>query len=300
MDGDARPDKNSATRTSHPAALSAALSNPNESTHMNQPFHAAPTRIGDDAPASTSLPIIACPECSALEAGGYLGNRSASVVKFNEEHFTDNAGFLYCRECGAVWRTVYALPEDHGLDARNPPPRLFATHALGVAPTFNARESTDFRFFRRLAKTHARYASGQSKRTVRRASDRVYDAEALCALLDLPSGVKAAVTHHIAFLTAHADMRAISNATHEDGKVRAVRAEAVTTATVSLVMERFGVSRPGGLDRMLAAFRFTKGPPVIMPEEYRAAYHALANWFGSRLWRDGPQDNPSRTQEKTS
>ena len=90
--------------------------------------------------------------------------------------------------------------------------------------------------------------------------------------------------HHIKILVDRADMRALSNAKHEDGVVRAVRSEAITIACVALVMERFRIGRD--IDRALAAFRFTKGPPVITPDEYRAAYHALADWFGRNLWRD--------------
>jgi hypothetical protein len=247
------------------------------------------TAVPTSTNAAVLIPVILCPECGALETAGFVGNTTGEVAVVNRDHFADHAGFLYCDKCGAVWRTIYELPRSPELDPRNLPPTIFAYDALGYG-TFHPNDAANFRLFRKLGRLHAKSATGRNPRTNRRASDRLYDAEALCALLDLPADIKAAITFHIKTLSERADMREICNRVREDGKIRAVRSEAVTIATVALVMERFHIQREGSLDTMLGSFRFNKGPPIITPEEYRAAYHACAAWFGAHLWRDGPED----------
>lgn len=241
--------------------------------------------------ARPTFPVVLCPSCSGIEAGGFVGNRTGEVAQFNSSHFMDRSGFLFCQACGEVWSTVHLLPEGQAENQRG----LFAIDALGVGPTFNPREADDVRYYLRLARTHIRFAGLQnihgqaSPRARRRAEDRVYDAEALCTLLDLPTDIKTAVLHHVKFLVERADLRLLGNVRRADGKTRPVRAEAITVAVVALVMERFHYRSETAFadaERMLSAFWFNHGPPIITPEEYRAAYHACSEWFGANLWRD--------------
>jgi hypothetical protein len=248
-----------------------------------------PDKTAPDAAAL--IPVIVCPECGALEVAGFVGDSTGEIIAANREHFTDKSGFLYCEQCGAVWRSTYALEPSADIDPQNLPPTIFAQDKLGTGPGFHAADATNFRLFRKLGRLHARASSEKNPRAIRRASDRIYDAEALCAILDLPAETKAAVTFHIKIMAERADMRDLCNRLREDGKIRAVRSEAVTIATVALVMERFNIHRDNALEQMLASFHFNRGPPVITPEEYSVAYHACAAWFGKHLWKDGPEDH---------
>lgn len=231
-----------------------------------------------------TIPVIVCPECAALEPGAYLGEKTGDVVAYPREHFSDRAGFLFCFQCGLVWRRLVSLPD--GVEpATRVPDSLFGA---GSYPGFNYKEGEDSRLFYNLARTYARYVvSPHSRGRQDRAVERLYDAEALCTILDLPSEIRSAVLHHLRLISERADLREF-----RAPGVRVVRAEAVTAATVALVMERFGIERPGSEAAMLAAFRFRSGDPHISPQEYEQAFRVCADWFGRYLWRDGPEDAP--------
>ena len=241
-----------------------------------------------------TIPVIICPECSALEPGAYIGDRTGDIITCSTTRFEDERGFIHCARCGLVWQTLAIVPEDRVPEADELPPTLFAQDHLGAGPGFNARDADDYRFFRNLARSHSRYVSPMRSGSVRRTCDRIYDSESLCTILDLPAAVKAAVVYHVQFLSERADWRELC-AVRSNGKRVNVRSEAIIIATVGLVMERFNVERYRSLEIMVAAFSFTRPPHTISDEEYRAAYHSTAAWFGRKLWRDGPEDAPSGT-----
>lgn len=233
------------------------------------------------------VPVHVCPECGALEVSAYIGESSGAVVTVDREHFADERGFLYCLQCGAVWGSLIEVPKSLDIQASDLPPTIFAPDALGGGPGFNARDAgQNFRFFRKLGRTHARAVATKNVRAQQRASERYYDAEALSAMLELPPDIKAAITFHIKTLSEKADMRELCNRLREDGKIRSVRSEAVTIATIALVMERFNIHREGSLEQMLAAFRFNRGPPVITAEEYASAHEGCQAWFGTHIWKE--------------
>lgn len=230
-----------------------------------------------------TVPVVECPECAGQEVGAYVGEKSEAVVNFPQEHFTDERGFLYCFRCGAVWSCLYAGPDE--ADPKVPlPPNIFARNLLDADPGFDPREADNYRRFRNLARVHARHAAPMNSGRVSRACDRIYDAEALATILDLPADVRNAVVHHIRILSERADLRELSA-----GFRGQLRGEAVTVATVALVMERFVIDRPRALDAMLDSFTL-HGERLISTEEFEAAYRACAAWFGRTLWKDGPQD----------
>jgi len=234
-------------------------------------------------PATHAVPVIACPECGALEPGGYLGERSGEVVVANRSHFSDNAGFLYCVECGAVWGRTFTLPTELDEQAGQ------GNHADVVQrgkTWFAPKESLDPSTFRRLKRQNLK-ALPQDARKHRRLAERVYDAEALCAILDLPPAVTHAVTHHLTVLTERADTREILRRVIRQGKARMVRSEACTIATVMLVMERFRIAREDALLTLVSALSFSKAPHHVTPDEYEAAFAGLSEWYASHLWRDG-------------
>lgn len=235
------------------------------------------------ARAVPTIPIVCCPECPALDAAGYVGNTTGDLVLQPARVWADEQGNPYCHSCGVVWRGL-SVVADPGPDDQPEPPR-----GADVSPNFDPSDGGLARgTWRKLARIQRKAnvaASGTTRAAQTRAADRLVDAEALCNVLDLPPAVREAIAHHVLLLNTRADMRALCNVRRSDGRIRAVRSEAVTVAVVSLVMERFGLERPGALDAMLGAFGFTKGDPAITAEEYRAAYHSTAGWLDAHVWR---------------
>jgi hypothetical protein len=232
---------------------------------------------------SRATPVIVCPECGGLEPGGYLGERSGEVVVANRAHFADERGFLHCAECGAVWGRTYRLPEYSG---PTPPPGVHGDAVHRAQTWFSPAQSPDVATWRRLKQQHVR-ASRVPPATHGRMAARVYDAEALCAALELSFDVTRAVTFHLTVLSERADTREVIGRYIVQGRARTVRAEACVVATIILVLERFRIERQGALATLFDAFSFKRGPRRVLRAEYAAAYRGLSEWYATHLWRDG-------------
>lgn len=245
--------------------------------------------------ATFTLPVIECPSCPSQDLGAFIGSRSGDVTLLNSSHYADRSGFLHCPECGLVWNSLHygseaQVQSSAGLRYHD---SAFALDAAPESPEDYLEASAPFkptnRKHQRLARTHAR-ATRRNRRALARTVDRLYDAEALCTALHLPAAAKESVFHHVRHLSERADMRALCRY-RSNGRTLPVRAEAITIATVSHVMERLNVERAHSVSTMLDALQF-RDRPAITPDEYRAAYHSCAEWFAANLWRDGPEDVP--------
>lgn len=241
----------------------------------------------------STVPVVDCPGCAGREPGAYVGEKSESVVNFPQEHFADERGFLHCFRCGLVWDVLYSGP-DQVDPTTDLPPTIFARNLLDANPGFDPREANNYRRFRNLARVHARNVAPVNAGRVARACERIYDAEALATILDLPADVRRAVLHHIRLLSERADLRELAA-----GFRGQLRGEAVTVATVALVMERFAIDRPRAVDAMLDSFTL-HGERLISTEEFDVAYRACAAWYGTNLWRDGPEDAPRNKESKNT
>lgn len=236
-------------------------------------------------PPQACVPVIVCPECFGREPGAFVGERTGALVSYPRSHYTDKAGFLYCPHCGAVWNSLSTVPDEVPESDEAPRPTTGPADVSTFNPS-NARPG-DVGYYQRLWRTHTRNAGRFIGQAQRRMNDRISDGEACATILELPPSAKAAITEHIRILSERADLRELGHVKLATGRKRYLRSEAFTIATVVHVMERFHLSREDALSVLLATF------PVIAPEEYTAAYHALAGWFGRNLWRDGPEDSSS-------
>lgn len=243
------------------------------------------------APDLPAVPMATCPGCGHVEATGFVGESSGAVVQANRVRFTDAAGFLHCAECGLVIDRLWFLPEENTPEGESAPLRSAREHEDADAG-FNPHEAENTAAFMRLARAAMRYGAAKQGATLSRALDRITDAEALCALLELPPQITAAVVHHVRLLS-RVDLRDIS----AERRV-VIRSEAAVVATVLLVMDRFFIERPGAERRMRAAFRFQRGARELSDAEVDGAYLGLAAWFGRNVWRDGPEDRPQTQQVK--
>jgi len=244
------------------------------------------------------VPRVACPACGKVEPRGYLGERSGEVVVANRAHFTDRRGYLHCQDCGVVWGKLYSPPVDTDLDAEL---RLPAVHARGseLGSWFDGRDSMQPREFMRLARQHIKATHGEGRAREVLAS-RIYDAEALCSLLELPPAIRAAVLFHLRRWSESFDLRELVHL-RRPGVARHVRAEAAVIATVLLVLDRFLVDRPDARAKMLAAFTFRKAPHHILPDELDAAFVGLGEFFGRTIWdrRPAPRSSGENHAEPT-
>lgn len=248
-----------------------------------------PTTVASAGPAGVAGAhplLLRCPECGATEGAGAIGNVSHEQVRLNSRHYADERGYPYCRECFAVWN---GLPIEVALQTDRvevaPPVEPYAR--IGGRPSQTSTRGPRlpvnlYQLQRNVDSSFTLATTGHE--ALRRAGDRLRDAEVVAEYVGLPRGTREAVLYHLAFLTQRASLRSLA---------WSVSGEAFVLATVSLVAARFRV--PVEQRRLLESIRFTDGSTVA-PAEFEKATNALRAWYAQNLWRDSPSSNETKEE----
>lgn len=221
------------------------------------------------------IPLLRCPECEHTEAAGFIGNRSGDVVCYAPWRFADHRGFYFCRACFVVWNTLPVqrrLPsEPDGYVETNPYTRLGTTPSW--APEGNAKWRRLHRVERAVLATAGLRSQGHE--ALRRAGDRLRDAEIVASTLQLTPVVREAVSYHVCTFAERARLRDITSPPFP-------REEAFILATVALVIERHGGH--ASYAALASSLRF-RGGSVVPLGEFERAKAALSAWYEENVWR---------------